>query len=38
MAAKLVAEEGLLKGLVLPLEGSLEWVIGRDPEACQLLV
>lgn len=38
MAAKLVAEEGALKGLVLSLEDSDHWVIGRDPDACQLLI
>lgn len=38
MAAKLVAEEGSLKGLVLSLEDGEQWVIGRDPDACQLLV
>lgn len=38
MAAKLVAEEGILKGLVLPLEDGEQWVIGRDPDACQLLL
>jgi type III secretion system YscD/HrpQ family protein len=38
MNAKLIAEEGMLKGLVLPLEGGDEWVIGRDPESCQLLL
>lgn len=38
MSAKLIAEEGMLKGLVLPLEGGDEWVIGRDPESCQLLL
>jgi pSer/pThr/pTyr-binding forkhead associated (FHA) protein len=38
MAAKLVAEEGVLKGLVLTLEDGDQWVIGRDPDACQLLV
>lgn len=38
MAAKLVAEEGILKGLVLSLEDGDQWVIGRDPDACQLLV
>lgn len=38
MAAKLVAEEGLLKGLVLSLEEGEQWVIGRDPDACQLLI
>lgn len=38
MAAKLVAEQGESKGLTLPLEGAEEWVIGRDPEFCQLLI
>ena len=38
MAAKLVAEEGVLKGLVLSLDDGEQWVIGRDPDACQLLV
>lgn len=38
MVAKLVAEEGILKGLVLNLEHGDQWVIGRDPEECQLLV
>lgn len=38
MAAKLVAEEGNLKELVLSLEEGDHWVIGRDPDACQLLI
>lgn len=38
MNARLIAEEGLLKGLVLPFEEGEEWIIGRDPEACQLLL
>lgn len=38
MAAKLIAEEGILKGLVLSMEGGNQWIIGRDPDACQLLV
>lgn len=38
MAARLVAEEGSLKGIVLSLEDGDQWVIGRDPDACQLLV
>lgn len=38
MAAKLVAEEGILKGLVLSLEDGDQWIIGRDPDACQLLI
>ncbi len=38
MGAKLVAEEGLLKGLVLSLDKGDQWVIGRDPDSCQLLI
>lgn len=38
MVAKLVAEEGNLKGLVLSLDEGNEWIIGRDPDACQLLI
>ena len=38
MAAKLVAEEGALKGLVLSLEHGDQWVIGRDPDSCQILI
>lgn len=38
MAAKFVAEEGEMKGLTLALEEGEKWVIGRDPEACQLLI
>lgn len=38
MAARFVAEEGILKGLVLSLENGSEWIIGRDPELSQLLV
>lgn len=38
MAAKLVAEEGIQKGLILTLDEGSEWVIGRDPDACQLLI
>lgn len=38
MAAKLIAEEGSLKGLTLTLENGSQWVIGRDPEECQLLI
>ncbi len=38
MNAKLVAEEGSLKELVLSFEEGDHWVIGRDPDACQLLV
>lgn len=38
MGAKLVAEEGLLKGLVLSFDEGDEWLIGRDPDSCQLLL
>lgn len=38
MTAKLVAEEGLLKELVLSFEEGDQWIIGRDPDASQLLV
>lgn len=38
MVAKLVAEEGDLKGLVLSFEEGDSWVIGRDPDQCQLIV
>lgn len=38
MTAKLVAEEGLLKELMLSFEEGDSWVIGRDPDACQLLI
>jgi type III secretion system YscD/HrpQ family protein len=38
MSAKLVAEEGVLKGLVLSMDEGTEWVIGRDPDECQLLI
>lgn len=40
MVATLIAEEGILKGLVLTLdevEGS-EWIIGRDPDESSLLI
>lgn len=36
--AKLVAEEGNLRGLTLALDEGKEWVIGRDPDTCQLLI
>ncbi len=38
MVAKFIGEEGSLKGIELELEGGDEWVVGRDPDACQLLV
>ncbi len=36
--ARLVAEEGDLNGLILPLEEGDSWIIGRDPEECQLVI
>lgn len=38
MTARLVAEKGLVKGLVLSFEDGNEWLIGRDPDECQLVV
>jgi type III secretion system YscD/HrpQ family protein len=38
MVAKLVIEEGDLKGLTLSLEDSDSWTIGRDPDECQLVI
>jgi type III secretion system YscD/HrpQ family protein len=36
--AEFVAEEGLLKGLVLTLGSGEIWTIGRDPESSDLIV
>ncbi len=38
MVAKLVVEEGDLKGLTLSLEDGESWTIGRDPDECQLVI
>jgi len=38
MAAKLVAEEGHLKGLVLTFDDGNEWIVGRDPDVSQKVV
>lgn len=38
MVAKLVVEEGDLKGLSLSLEEGNAWTIGRDPDECQLVI
>lgn len=38
MTAKLIAEEGAMEGLVLSFDDGEEWIIGRDPDTCQLLV
>lgn len=38
MAAKLIAEEGIALGLTLVLEKGESWVIGRDPDSCDLVI
>lgn len=38
MPAHLIAEEGPHRGLVLNLETGTEWVIGRDPDTCDLVI
>jgi|GEM_PF-684340 len=38
MAAELIATEGPLKGVVLALDEGQEWVLGRDPASCQLVL
>ncbi|MFA6914786.1 MAG: type III secretion system inner membrane ring subunit SctD [Parachlamydiales bacterium] len=38
MSAKLVAEEGVLKGLSFPFLEGEEWTIGRDPDNCELVI
>lgn len=38
MGAKLLAEKGLLKGLILSLEEGQEWFVGRDPDECSLII
>lgn len=38
MSAKLIAEEGLLEGLVLSFDVGDEWIVGRDPDECQMIV
>jgi len=38
MAAKLISEDGDLKGLVLSFENGNEWIIGRDADECQLVI
>lgn len=38
MVAKLIAEEGDLKGLTLSFQNGDRWIVGRDPDACQLLI
>lgn len=36
--AKLIAEEGDLLGLILSMDEGESWIIGRDPDECQLVV
>ncbi len=38
MAARLISEEGDLKGLVLSFENGDEWIIGRDPDESRLVI
>ncbi len=39
MTAKLIAEKGLLEGQVISFkEGVKEWIIGRDPDQCHILI
>ncbi len=38
MSAEFIAEEGVLKGLVLSLDVGEEWSIGRDPEQATLVI
>lgn len=39
MIGKIVAEEGVLKGISLPLEGEEDmWILGRDPEESQIIL
>ena len=38
MVAKLVIEEGDLKGLTLSLDEGDTWTIGRNPEECQFVI
>lgn len=38
MTAKLLIEEGDLKGLSLSFENGEVWTVGRDPDECQLVI
>ncbi len=38
MPAHLIAEEGPHKGLILSLKEGKEWIIGRDPDICDLVL
>lgn len=38
MASKLIAEQGIMKGLVLSFDEGEEWIAGRDPDSSQLII
>jgi type III secretion system YscD/HrpQ family protein len=38
MMARLVVEEGDLTGLILSFDEGDSWIIGRDPDECQLVI
>lgn len=38
MVGKFEAVEGLLKGVIFPLDDATEWVIGRDKDECQIIL
>ena len=38
MTAELIATDGPLKGVILALGEGVEWIVGRDPQSCQLLL
>lgn len=38
MAAELIATDGPLQGVVLALDQGTQWLVGRDPQSCQLVV
>jgi type III secretion system YscD/HrpQ family protein len=38
MGAEFIAEEGILKGLILSLEKGEEWTIGRDPDLSTIVI
>src|ERR1700733_1445616 len=38
MGAEFIAEEGVLKGLILSLESSEVWTIGRDPDLSDIAI
>ena len=38
MTAHLIAEEGLLQGLLFPLDEGTEWILGRSPDSADLII